>query len=355
MAVNNDNEGRTPQTWLSRLELERQHLSASVQETLNESSFRDPLQNDESESVMHMPALEADSHDGSPAQTGKGGKIRFGLSRQTHRLIQFAQRLTSSLVALSSVGKPGDAEESKRQELNRGLPAATMRDIPTVPTTLPIFNNVPPLYPPPTRTGIPVAPLQGRDTGTTPMSLSTPQPVVPSTRPRLAGSSTRVRLQTPPVTPKVADSNDKSTRVLSAIEKINEAEEPTEPQLPAITPLRRGTEVGVIWSSGMFECGQREAIISCPYVTAGSVVMATLTSNPGPVVVQYVSLQPQTSFTVHLTAPTTVRTFFNYMLLVPYAEMDRKTDPSLVPGMKKVTRQVETPGINKAFSARSIN
>jgi hypothetical protein len=37
-----------------------------------------------------------------------------------------------------------------------------------------------------------------------------------------------------------------------------------------------------------------------------------LSSDPGPVVVQYVSLQPGTGFTIHLSAPTKMKTTFNY-------------------------------------------
>jgi hypothetical protein len=39
-----------------------------------------------------------------------------------------------------------------------------------------------------------------------------------------------------------------------------------------------------------------------------------LTGNPGPVVVQYISLHPRMGFTVHLSAPVTADTPFNYAL-----------------------------------------
>jgi len=56
--------------------------------------------------------------------------------------------------------------------------------------------------------------------------------------------------------------------------------------------------------------------VANPHITASSVVLVSLTSNPGPVVVQYVSLQPYNGFTVHLTAPTTMRATFNYIVLL---------------------------------------
>ena len=80
---------------------------------------------------------------------------------------------------------------------------------------------------------------------------------------------------------------------------------------------RRREEPSPAWhtGAGMFECGQRDVTISDPSITASSVVLVTLTANPGPVVVQYVSLQSKTGFTVHLTAPTTMGAPFNYVVL----------------------------------------
>lgn len=66
--------------------------------------------------------------------------------------------------------------------------------------------------------------------------------------------------------------------------------------------------------SGELSCGQSSVVIRNPAVRASSVVVVTLTSNPGPVAVHYVSLLPYESFTVHLTAPTTMHTRFNYLI-----------------------------------------
>jgi len=92
----------------------------------------------------------------------------------------------------------------------------------------------------------------------------------------------------------------------------------TSVRLPAI---ERGTgrwkEPAPAWhaGTGKFECGQRDVTLSDPSVTASSVVLVTLTANPGPVVVQYVSLQPGRGFTLHLTAPTPTGAPFNYVVL----------------------------------------
>jgi hypothetical protein len=76
-------------------------------------------------------------------------------------------------------------------------------------------------------------------------------------------------------------------------------------RIPARNPLH---------GSGEFICGQSDAVVKNPAVRASSVILVTLTSNPGPVVVQYVSLLPYESFTVHLTAPTATHTRFNYII-----------------------------------------
>ncbi len=92
----------------------------------------------------------------------------------------------------------------------------------------------------------------------------------------------------------------------------------TSIRIPTVEKVVRKQEVpSLVWhaGAGRFECGQRDATISDPSVTASSVVLVTLTANPGPVVVQYVSLQPGTGFTVHLTAPTAVGAPFNYVVL----------------------------------------
>ncbi len=67
--------------------------------------------------------------------------------------------------------------------------------------------------------------------------------------------------------------------------------------------------------SGAFESEQGEVMIVNACITASSVVLVTLTANPGPVVVQYISLQPDAGFTVHLTAPVVARTTFNYVIV----------------------------------------
>lgn len=70
-----------------------------------------------------------------------------------------------------------------------------------------------------------------------------------------------------------------------------------------------------IFGSGSFDSGQGETAVTNPDITGTSVVTVMLVSDPGPVVVQYVSLQPGIGFTIHLSAPTKLKTLFNYVVL----------------------------------------
>ena len=75
------------------------------------------------------------------------------------------------------------------------------------------------------------------------------------------------------------------------------------------------SQLAAIFGSGSFEAGQGDVAIANQRITAASVVTVMLSSDPGPVVVQYVSLQPDIGFTIHLSAPTKTKTTFNYVVL----------------------------------------
>ncbi|GHO77480.1 hypothetical protein KSD_52510 [Ktedonobacter sp. SOSP1-85] len=84
--------------------------------------------------------------------------------------------------------------------------------------------------------------------------------------------------------------------------------------LTALKPVqtaRKTTNAG----SGVFESAQRDVTINHEQVSATSTVLVTLTSDPGPVVVHFVTLQPGVGFTVHLTAPASKQATFNYIIL----------------------------------------
>jgi hypothetical protein len=85
-------------------------------------------------------------------------------------------------------------------------------------------------------------------------------------------------------------------------------EQPTLPSAAVLPVLHFGM--------GAFEAGQQESILFDQRVTKTCVVQIMLLNDPGPVVVHYVSLQPQLGFTAHLTAPALIKTPFNYLIFV---------------------------------------
>ncbi len=69
------------------------------------------------------------------------------------------------------------------------------------------------------------------------------------------------------------------------------------------------------FGSGFFEIGQADVPVVHTSIAAEDVVLVMLTGDPGPVVVQYISIRAETGFTVHLSAPTNRSTPFNYVVL----------------------------------------
>ena len=106
---------------------------------------------------------------------------------------------------------------------------------------------------------------------------------------------------------------------LPAVSNLGEAGGATSAHLPALDRYKGEVGAaarGALSGSGVVECGQQEVIMANKYVTASSIVLVMLTKDPGPVVVQYISLQPQVGFTIHLTAPAAMKASFNYVVLL---------------------------------------
>ena len=83
--------------------------------------------------------------------------------------------------------------------------------------------------------------------------------------------------------------------------------------------LHAGSAVGgrgSLSGTDVFESGQSECAVKNTNITATAVVLVMLTSNPGPVALHYISTQPQVGFTIHLTGPATMKTAFNYIILL---------------------------------------
>ena len=147
---------------------------------------------------------------------------------------------------------------------------------------------------------------------------------------RLAGRNTKVHLQAVPKTEKrsakkMASSPGiiDSTIVEQSLPDIalTPPEARTnehETERPIAVSLKKEERVAREKLSGtsQFLQGQGEITIENSHVSASSVVMVNLLGNPGPVVVQYYTLLPDYGFKVHLSAPVTVNTPFNYVILL---------------------------------------
>jgi len=151
---------------------------------------------------------------------------------------------------------------------------------------------------------------------------------VPQTAPkkqRLAGRTTKVRLQAVPKSEKKSNGKipletDKNERTTAggahASVKSSAKRSSTHEANALIEGQVRNTARGTLSGSGVFKQGQREMMVANTYISPTSVVVVMLVGDPGPVVVKYISLQPQIGFTVHLSAPAEAKTPFNYVILM---------------------------------------
>lgn len=128
-----------------------------------------------------------------------------------------------------------------------------------------------------------------------------------TTQSRRLGRSTRVRLQAV----RADQAQGPITERVPALEACAGVDE----QKPVQGPAERqdATALQPLHGSGVIKQGQEEVTVSCAQVSLRSVVMVMLTGNPGPVVVQYVTLYPHVGFTFHLSAPAVASTPFNYL------------------------------------------
>jgi len=279
-------------------------------------------------------------------QVGQVGQV----TSQTNIFARIAQRLTSSFAALtfprveqtlpvSSVHALTPAPQLRQEQ---SLSVRENHDASVLPSLVHTIEE--PMLPP--------------------VKVIDAIPATPSTRPlvahqqtephRLAGHTAKIRLQTAPhpqitalhTAQQVPLSHEEWERNIQesfSFEAPDELREPlvinlnvpdvslvsTRPDLVAVSPpkkdeheepLQEKHAYKTLFGSHAFEIGQAEAMVTQEQVQLSSVIHITLTSNPGQTLVQYVSLHPQAGFTVHLTAPASSRTTFNYALLIPSLE-----------------------------------
>ena len=256
MAWSQDTGKQTKQQWQSRFAKERLNLSASVEEALAEPSTQEDLLEEESDNA------------GEPVS-------------KPHSTTIIPPKLS-----LQSKAMPAIQVESSK-------------------------------------------PAQAAVVDTSPELLT--RPVEPPKRgekkPRLAGRTTKVRLQAVPKTekksgvkvqPETVDLDHQQPAIDDHQTKAGSDAQPyTEPAALAemeqdVNTITRGKLSG----SGVFERGQEQITVTNVLISAKSVVIVTLIGDPGPVVVHYVTLQPQAGFTIHLSAPAMKKTSFNYVILM---------------------------------------
>jgi hypothetical protein len=142
---------------------------------------------------------------------------------------------------------------------------------------------------------------------------------------RLAGRTTKVQLQAVPKSEKKSGgkiSIESEKKVLSVdgeahASAINNEKRGTRSGADGLTEGQVKSTVGAtLGGSGLFRQGQKEVMITNENILTSSVVVVTLVRDPGPVVVKYISLQPQVGFTIHLSAQAEAETPFNYAILI---------------------------------------
>lgn len=271
-------------------------------------------------------------------------------AQNSSMLARFAQRITTSLAAFGTAMHPevfppsfvdNQDEQQKRPEEES---LVVSRQIPTVSV-------------PEQMTMVPESTQQWGETvsgstGSSP-SMGVPPVTTPpgQSRQRLAGRTGKIRLETAvlPVpqffeqkeeTQQSGKGSGATSADLMAVDTSGTQINATSAHLPAMSKKLGGAggvsgttsahfptfdkyrgEVGAaargaLSGSGVIECGQQEVIVANKHVSTSSVVLVMLTRDPGPVVVQYISLQPQVGFTIHLTAPAAMKASFNYVVLL---------------------------------------
>lgn len=375
--------------WQNRLEQERRNISVSVEEAMIGGTDEQWSESDEeiapgetqngvqtsgknlalipprlSLQSKILPAIRSESFVQSAtaahaafqqSEAREKQPTKRQTSSQTNIFARLAQRLTSSLAAVSST-----------EQIPPSLPSASTHPL----TSASQSHREQPLHLQENQI-VSASPLVREVPGhvstvSAPAKIIDAIPATPSTRPlvvqqqtgpqRLAGYTTKVHLQTAPhpqtaplpaaqAPDTVLEGQKRDLRESVQYDEQQALREPleirlnipdiskvsTRPDLVAVSlPQERVREQAVqekltsthqtFFGSHAFEMGQAEVMVSQEQVQLSSVVHVTLTSNPGQTLIQYISLHPQVGFTVHLTAPASSKTTFNYALLVQSQE-----------------------------------
>lgn len=226
---------------------------------------------------------------------------RLGLSKSVEETLADTSLLTEDWL---NEEDELDSPTSDKPFVDESKEQANVKDTRLIPPRLslqskpmPVVHSEPPPLQPPSQQ---------------PQQPSTVKP--PSSKPRLAGRTTKVllkaiaRSEEVPQTGETAQSPPEETAG-AHVGITEQAESVSEAKLLQVI-------AGILFGSGVFKRGECDVMIDNPHVTRSSVIVVMLTSDPGPVVVQYVSLHPRVGFTAHLSAPAEREASFNYVILL---------------------------------------
>ncbi len=335
--------------WEARLIRERQNISESVEQTLADMSSLEEWSNEQ----QHYDPTNHSSTGTElvPPQISLQSKVLPSV-----RPVSFVQSVTAEIAAQKAAAKEVEEQQKPQstnilarfaQRFTSSIAAIMQPDTYTWEPTAskqsetPQERHLTPL--PPTHTTVSVEREQ-ESTVIDAIPATPSQPLLPpvQSKQRLAGHTAKIRLQNAPTakaTPHLKEEGDvyawnretkeplrepltvnvrvrevvrdrvsvSSSIPMSVSEKFRSQQEKR---------VDESTGCTTFFGKGSFEKGQGELMVRDVHTIETSVVHVTLTSNPGPTLVQYISLHPEVGFTLHLTAPAEAKTTFNYVLFV---------------------------------------
>jgi len=150
-------------------------------------------------------------------------------------------------------------------------------------------------------------------------------PQTPQKKRRLAGRTTKVQLQAVPKSEKKSGSTisieaEKNVIGTDREEKIPEKNNSKRDSSSERGALVKGNLARVasesLAGSGALKRGQRDVMVTNTHISSSSVVIVTLVEDPGPIVVKFITLQPQIGFTLHFSDSAKADARFNYIILM---------------------------------------
>ena len=142
---------------------------------------------------------------------------------------------------------------------------------------------------------------------------------------RLAGRTTKVHLQAVPKSEKKpggkvsidAEKNSFSSDREEQINRKSNSKRNSSSERGAIAKGKMGgVASGSLAGSSVLKQCQQDVMVTNTHISSSSVVIVTLVEDPGPVVVKFITLQPQIGFTLHFSDFAEAEARFNYVILM---------------------------------------